>query len=157
MMSPTIRVWGAARLAQMPYSPLQGRGMKKGRVDVHYCSRTAQRAITERAGVTGSRRNTRHSAVSAGRGDLKYQKESRGGNFSFRLWCRWVITIQALRVTEAQRLRNLPMITEWRRRSGKRGRERTIGLFPTDLFETDFEWMDKNREETEIYNWSNWV
>lgn len=57
-----------------------------------------------------------------------------------------------MREIEAQRLRNLPMVTELGSRRGERGRERLRGLFLTNPLETDFEGMDKNREVTEKGN-----
>ena len=57
-----------------------------------------------------------------------------------------------MREIEAQRLRNLPMVTELGSRRGERGRERLRGLFLTNPFETDFEGTDKNRGVTEKGN-----
>ena len=63
-----------------------------------------------------------------------------------------MIIIPTMQEIEAQRLRNLPMVTEPGSRRGERGRERLRGLFLTNLLETDFEGMDKNREVTEKGN-----
>ena len=60
-----------------------------------------------------------------------------------------MIIIPNMQEIEGQRLRNLPIVTELGSRRGERGGERLRGLFLTNLFETDFEGMDKNREVTE--------
>lgn len=63
--------------------------------------------------------------------------------------------IPILLVTEAQGLRNSPAIKEL---GGRSGESRTENDRPiSNLFQTDFERMDKNRDVPEIPNRSNWV
>ena len=105
-------------------------------------------------GSEGNKRSTRAlcKKCQKGRSQRSQKGTSQCYTFSFLLLGRCVIIIPTMQETEAQRLRNLPMVTEPGSSRGERGRERLRGLFLTNLLETDFEGTDKNREVTEKGN-----